>query len=110
MFAIKYSKQAIKTKAKMPKSIAEKVDAELEIIATNPATYQGDWKPLQGSPFWRLRVGGWRAICEIANNELIIYVLPLNNRISALTKSFSARKVQKTTSNLLKNRIERRYL
>lgn len=80
MFTIKYSKQAIKTKAKMPKGIAEKVDSELEIIATNPAAYQGDWKPLQGSPFWRLRVGGWRVICEIANNELIVYVLKIGSR------------------------------
>jgi mRNA interferase RelE/StbE len=81
MFTIKYSKQANKTRAKMPKGIAERIDAELESIATDPAaSYQGDWKPLQGSPFWRLRVGGWRAICEIINNELIIYVLKIGSR------------------------------
>ena len=80
MFTIKYSKQAIKTKAKMAKGISERIDSELEIISTNPATYQGDWKPLHGSPFWRLRVGGWRAICEIVNNELIIYVLKIGSR------------------------------
>lgn len=80
MFTIKYSKQANKIKAKMPKGIAERIDSEFEIIASNPATYQGDWKRLQGSPFWRLRVGGWRAICEIVNNELIIYVLKIGSR------------------------------
>lgn len=80
MFTIKYSKQAIKMKAKMPKGIAERIDLELEAIAINPAAYQGDWKPLQGSPFWRLRVGGWRAICEIINNELIIYILKIGSR------------------------------
>jgi len=30
----------------------------------------GDWKQLQGSPFWRLRVGGWRIICEIVKKNL----------------------------------------
>ena len=80
MFAIKYSKQAVKTKAKMPKDIAERIDAELESIASDPGTYEGDWKPLQGSPFWRLRVGGWRVICEIVKNELIIYVLKIGSR------------------------------
>jgi mRNA interferase RelE/StbE len=80
MFAIKYSKQANKTRAKMPKGIAERIDAELESIAADPTAYQGDWKPLQGSPFWRLREGSWRAICEIINNELIIYVLKIGSR------------------------------
>jgi mRNA interferase RelE/StbE len=80
MFAIKYSKQAIKTKAKMPKDIAKKIDAELESIAVSPAKYKGDWKQLQGSPFWRLRVGGWRVICEIVKKELIIYVLKIGSR------------------------------
>jgi len=80
MFTIKYSKQAIKTRAKMPRGIAKRIDAELKSIAEDPAAYQGDWKPLQGSPFWRLREGGWRAICEIINNELIIYVLKIGSR------------------------------
>jgi mRNA interferase RelE/StbE len=80
MFAIKYSKQAVKIKAKMPKGIAEKIDAELEAIAAGPANYEGDWKPLQGSPFWRLRVGDWRVICEIVKNKLIIYVLKIGSR------------------------------
>jgi len=80
MLTIKYSKQANKTRAKMPKGIAERIDAELESIAMDPAAYQGDWKPLQGSPFWRLREGGWRAICEIINKELVIYVLKIGSR------------------------------
>ena len=79
-FSIKYSKQANKTKAKMPKGIATSIETELEAIAANPAMYRGDWKSLQGTPFWRLRVGGWRAICEIRNNELIIYVLKIGAR------------------------------
>ena len=64
----------------MPRGIAKRIDAELKSIAEDPAAYQGDWKPLQGSPFWRLREGGWRAICEIINNELIIYVLKIGSR------------------------------
>lgn len=80
MFTIKYSKQANKTRAKMAKGIAERIDAALESIAADPAAYRGDWKPLQGSPFWRLREGVWRAICEIINNELIIYVLKIGSR------------------------------
>jgi mRNA interferase RelE/StbE len=80
MYIIRYSKQALKIKVRMPKGIAERIDTELEAIAVNPATYQGDWKPLQGTHFCRLRVGGWRAICEIIDNQLMIYVLKIGSR------------------------------
>jgi mRNA interferase RelE/StbE len=80
MFTIRYSKRANKTKAKMPKDVAKRIDAALESIAADPVAYQGDWKPLQDSPFWRLREGDWRAICEIMHSELIIYVLKIGSR------------------------------
>ncbi|MCX5973662.1 MAG: type II toxin-antitoxin system RelE/ParE family toxin [Coprothermobacterota bacterium] len=80
MFTIKYSKQANKTKAKIPKDIAERIDAALESIAADPMAYRGDSKPLQDSPFWRLREGGRRAICEIIHNELTIHVLRIGSR------------------------------
>jgi len=80
MYAIKYSKQAVKIKIKMPRDVSQKIDAALDIIATDPAGYQGDWKRLQGTPFWRLRVGAWRVICEIAKKELIVYVLKIGSR------------------------------
>ncbi|MGA9109990.1 MAG: type II toxin-antitoxin system RelE family toxin [Smithella sp.] len=80
MFVIRYSKQALKIKVKMPRDIAKRIDAEIESIAVGPAKYEGDWKPLQGSPFWRLRIGGWRVICEIVKNKLIIYVLKIGSR------------------------------
>jgi len=80
MFVIRYSKQALKIKVKMPRDIAKMIDAELESIAASPAKYEGDWKSLQGSPFWRLRVGSWKVICEIVKNKLIIYVLKIGSR------------------------------
>jgi len=80
MFAIRYSKQAIKTKLKMPGDAADKIDVELEKIAKDPSDYKGDWKRLQGSPFWRLRAGSWRVICEIVKTELIIYILKIGSR------------------------------
>lgn len=80
MFTLRYSKQVIKTVAKMPQGVAAKIRNELNIIAMDPSAYRGDWKPLRGTPFWRLRVGDWRAICEIIDNELIIYVLKIGSR------------------------------
>ncbi|MDP2853135.1 MAG: type II toxin-antitoxin system RelE/ParE family toxin [Smithellaceae bacterium] len=80
MFTIKYSKKALKIKIKMAGDISGKIDKELEAIAANPKSYAGDWKKLKGSSFWRLRVGAWRVICEIAKKELIICVLKIGAR------------------------------
>ena len=47
----------------------------LELIAEDPKAYQGDWKRLSGSPYWRLRVGGYRAICDLQENQLVLLVV-----------------------------------
>jgi len=80
MFNLRYHKQALKILLKMPRGIANQIRTELTAISDNPSTYQGDWKPLSGTQFWRLRVGGWRAICEFRDNELILFVLKIGSR------------------------------
>ncbi len=80
MFALRFAKPALKTLLKMPAGIARRMRAELETIAADPTTYRGDWKPLAGSEFWRLRVGDWRAICELRDGELILLVLKIAPR------------------------------
>ena len=80
MYTLAYHKQAIKTLAKMPRNSADRVRSELLVLAGNPERYRGDWKPLSGTPFGRLRVGGWRAICELRETELIVYVLKVGSR------------------------------
>jgi mRNA interferase RelE/StbE len=37
--------------------------------------YSGDWKRLTGSRFWRLRVGQYRAICDMRDDELVLLVI-----------------------------------
>jgi mRNA interferase RelE/StbE len=80
MFTVRYSKQSTKALCKMPVGIANKIQALMLSIAKNPAGYQGDWKRLEGSDFWRLRVGDWRAICDVQNGELVILVLKIAPR------------------------------
>jgi len=80
MYAIRFSKPAIKALTRMPRDIAGRVRVELAKIAANPATYKGDWKRLQGSEFWRLRVGDWRAICDLREGELVLLVLKIGPR------------------------------
>jgi mRNA interferase RelE/StbE len=80
MFTVRYSKPSTKVLRKMPCGIASKIQAEMLNIAVNPTVYQGDWKRLEGTDFWRLRVGGWRAICTVQNSELLILVLKIAPR------------------------------
>ncbi len=80
MLALRYTKSALKTLLKMPGGVVKRMRVELEKVAKNPAAYRGDWKPLQGSGFWRLRVGEWRAICEPRADELVLLVVKIAPR------------------------------
>lgn len=80
MFVVRYSKQSAKTLLRMPGAIAKKIQCSMLEIAKNPAAYQGDWKNMEGSEFWRLRVGGWRAICDVQDDELVVLVLKIAPR------------------------------
>lgn len=64
----------------MPVGIAKKIQSSMMEIAKNPSAYQGDWKRLEGAGFWRLRVGGWRAICDVQDGELLVLVLKIAPR------------------------------
>lgn len=80
MFTLRFAKPAIKALLKMPAGIAKRMRAELDAVAADPAAYRGDWKPLQGSDFWRLRVGDWRAICDLRDGELVLLVVKIAPR------------------------------
>ena len=75
-----YKKTASKAMKKMPAGIRRRLELELQAVANAPASYQGDWKRLQGSPYWRLRVGSYRAICAVDSGELVILVLKVGAR------------------------------
>jgi mRNA interferase RelE/StbE len=80
MYALKFKKSALKALRKIPRPIAQRMMSELEAIALDPENYSGDWKPMRGKPYWRLRQGGYRAICSLDNGELVLLVLKVGAR------------------------------
>jgi mRNA interferase RelE/StbE len=80
MHKLTYKKAALKAIRKMPKSQAQKLQSELEVMARDPQAYRGDWKLMKGGPFWRLRQGSYRAICSIDDGELVVLVLKVGSR------------------------------
>lgn len=86
MYKLTYKKSALKALRKMPQLQAQKMREQLTAIAQNPyasnprSTDSGDWKPLKGEPYWRLRQGSYRAICSINDGELVVLVLKVGAR------------------------------
>lgn len=80
MYKLIYKKSALKVIRKMPKFQGQKLQCELEAIAQDPSAYKGDWKLMKGLPYWRLRQGGYRAICSVDHGELVVLVLKVGSR------------------------------
>lgn len=80
MYSIHFKKSAIKVLRKMPRKIARRMLSEIEEIAVDPANYAGDWKRLTGSQFWRLRVGQYRAVCDLQGDDLVLLVVHVGPR------------------------------
>jgi len=79
MFKIVYQRQAIKALKRMPSNYAERFKSAFDAIAVEQ-TEALDIKPLDGRPGYRLRIGQWRAMYEIDNGKLMIYVLKIGAR------------------------------
>jgi len=63
----------------MPAPYRERIRERLEAVAADPEGYRGDWKPLKGTPFMRLRIGAYRAICEVRSGELVLLVIKIGS-------------------------------
>ena len=77
-FSQKFDKQFSKLDHTIQKFIFNWIQIHLEGIDT-PRTFG---KSLKGNKagLWRYRVGGYRLICEIIDNKLIILVLTVGHR------------------------------
>jgi mRNA interferase RelE/StbE len=75
VYKIVIKKEAAKSLNKIPRNVARLIREKLEAIATNPYAEHPNAKKLQGRDGYRLRVGDWRVIYEIQNEQLVILVL-----------------------------------
>ncbi|MEA3543634.1 MAG: type II toxin-antitoxin system RelE/ParE family toxin [Thermodesulfobacteriota bacterium] len=77
---IYYSRQAQKYLRKMPTGRAETIMLAIGAIAKNRDSYPGDLIRMTNSPYFRLRVGGYRAIIDLNDGELRLLVLKIGVR------------------------------
>lgn len=65
---------------RMPRNTAQSIREKLENIATDPFADYPNVKKLQGREGYRLRVGDWRVIYKVQNQQLMVIVLKIASR------------------------------
>jgi mRNA interferase RelE/StbE len=80
VYKIVFKKEAAKSLSKLPRNVAKTIRQKLEAIAANPYAENPNAKKLQGREGYRLRVGDWRVLYEIQNDQLVILVLKVAPR------------------------------
>ena len=77
MYEILFSKTAEKQLLKLDENLQRRIISTLERISLRPYHFV---KRKQGTTFFILRIGDYRAILDIKNNQLIIYVIEVGAR------------------------------
>ena len=80
MYKIIFAKGAQKALLRLPKNMAVLVRQKLEQLAVDPHAPNTYAMKLQNRSGYRLRIGDWRLIYEIQNDELVILVLKIAQR------------------------------
>jgi len=79
MYSVEYTRDAVKTLARMPRNTRELIRSKVEAMAAAPTEAQ-NVKKLVGRPGYRLRVGDWRVIFDIEAGRLVVRVLEIGAR------------------------------
>ena len=77
MYELSYSKRVLNQLKKLDSSNKSRIINSLERIRIRPHHFV---KRIVGTKYFRLRVGDYRIILDIINNNLMIHVLEAGNR------------------------------
>ncbi|EAW9895714.1 type II toxin-antitoxin system RelE/ParE family toxin [Salmonella enterica] len=82
VWTISYSDRALKSLRKMDKQNARRIVDFMDLRIAVAADPRKSGRPLKGElgEFWRYRVGDYRILCEIRDDELIILVVTIGHR------------------------------
>ncbi|MBI4214704.1 type II toxin-antitoxin system RelE/ParE family toxin [archaeon] len=76
-FEVKWSAEAEKGLNKLPASIIERILLKVEQAKVNPYYFMSK---LIGRPHWKLRVGDYRLLCGIDNENKILKIYEVDHR------------------------------
>ena len=82
VWTINYSERALKSLRKMDKQNARRIVDFMDLRIAVAADPRQSGKPLKGElgEFWRYRVGDYRILCEIRDDELVILAATIGHR------------------------------
>ncbi len=77
IYSLLYSKEALKQLKKLDNEAKKRILSTLERIRVRPYPHV---KRLTGNPYYRLRVGDYRVILDIINDQIVIFVIEVKHR------------------------------
>ncbi len=72
-----WTEKALKNLKQLPQETAARIIAAVERTCDNPL---GHLQQLQGSPYFKLRVGRYRVIVDLRKKAMIVYVIKVGKR------------------------------
>jgi len=81
-YKLLFLKEAVEEFKKLDKAIQRIIKEKLELLAQNPQALRNNIKPLKEEykGLYRLRVGNYRVIYKVDNDQLIILVIRIGHR------------------------------
>ena len=80
MYRIFFTKEADKVLRKMPRNWSGRIREKLMQIAEDPYGEHNNVTKLQGRDGFRLRVGDWRVLYDVEDEQLVVLVLKIGSR------------------------------
>ena len=80
MYSVMFTKEALRTLRRIPKNIAQLIREKIDTIAVDPYAPHNNVTKLVGRPGYRLRVGDWRVIYELQDEQVIMLVIKIGPR------------------------------
>lgn len=79
-YMVLIKQQAKRKLQSLSKSERFRIAEKIELLGDNPDNPELDVKKLEGEPYWRLRVGGWRIIFDRQDAVKIIAIEKIKPR------------------------------
>lgn len=83
VWTLEYSNESRKVLKRMPADVSALIESKLALLALlaqNPYAPNNNVKKLRGRDAYRLRIGDWRAIYELEEKTITLYVVTVAPR------------------------------